>query len=350
VCVHQPQIAEAEHRVGIDEVIKWAGSAFPDRRVPEKFAAIMANTSVATRTYIRAPKDVFTDGTGPDQWPVTVALLAGLGVRAARAALEAAGTAPREIDALIVTSVTGYAMPGIDVDLVRELGLRPNVRRLPIAQIGCAGGLFALIRASEQIAARPASKVLVVAAEAFSSTTQPHMSRPDALIYKALGGDGAAAAVVTEADQGADGVPHVLLDGDGALDYLIPDTADYYRLSADSEGRLGFGSNSKAPGAIRLARPALSAWFNGRDAGFVVAHHGGPKVLEHTAEVLGADQWQLRHSWASLEAIGNCGSVSFHDVLARTLDETGPEAARGEGTALAIGPGVTINAARLHRP
>ncbi|ETA71137.1 hypothetical protein [Actinospica robiniae] len=349
VCVHRPVFVEAEHRVGIDEVVERSGLAYPGRAVPDKFADIMRNTGVDTRTFIRSAKEVYTDGTAPAHWASTVALLAGLGARAADAALRASGIEPQEIDALIVTSVTGYAMPGMDVDLIRELRLRPDVRRIPVAQIGCAGGLYGLIRASEQIAARPGSKVLVVASEAFSSTTQPHTRRADALIYKALGGDGAAAAVVTPADQAPDG-PHVLLDGVGALDYLIPDTTAYYRLTADDEGRLGFASTPAAPGAIHLARPALESWLGESSPGFLVAHHGGPAILENTAEVFGADQRQLRHSWASLQNHGNMGSVSFLDILQRTLGETGPDAMYGPGTAVTIGPGVTVCAARLTRP
>ena len=350
VCVHQPHLAPAEHRVDMDEVIDWASCAFTDHRMPEKFQAVMRNTTVRTRYYIRTAKEIFTQGTGPDQWPTTLSLLAGLAVRAAAAALEASNLAPAQIDALIVTSVTGYAMPGIDVALIRELGLRPTVRRIPVAQIGCVGGLYGLMRAREQIKAYPGSKVLVVASEAFSSTTSPHARRLDAMIYKALGGDGAASAVVTEPDQLPAGQPHVLMDQDDPLEYLIPGTSTHYQLTSDANGQLGFGSTPAAPGAILAARPALDEWLGQRELGFLVAHHGGPVVLDNTAKVLAADRWQLRHSWTSLEQLGNVGSVSFLDVLRRTLDEIGPDAARGEGTALAIGPGVTLCAARLTRP
>ncbi|MEU9163444.1 PhlD [Streptomyces sp. NPDC048424] len=334
----------------MDEVIELAGSAFEEGVVPAKVAHMMRATGVGTRAFIRPAPTLFTRGSGPAYWDETLELLADLARTAATAALDAAGLTAEQIDALIVTSVTGWSMPNLDVHLIRSLGLRPTVRRLPISTIGCAGGLYGLIRAREQLAAQPDARILVVAAEAFSAGFQPRNTTTPAMIYKALGGDGAAATVVTGT---ADVRPGPAVELHDPLELLVPDTEDNYRLTVDpTTGHLGFTSTAEAPYAILKADPHLGAWREQTipDPAFIVAHHGGPAILERTASVLGCDRRQLRHSWDSLRSRGNMTSVSVLDVLARTLDDPDGPRPGQEGLMLAIGPGVTVEAARLRRP
>ena len=70
--------------------------------------------------------------------------LARLGERACRAALRRARVGPEEIDVFVTASCTGYMIPSVDAVLAPRLGLRRDVRRLPILQHGCAGGAVAL--------------------------------------------------------------------------------------------------------------------------------------------------------------------------------------------------------------
>lgn len=349
VRVHRPVFRAPGHRASIDEVIELAGAAYESGAVPKAAERVMRATGVETRAFVRPAKDLFTAGSGPALWRETVDLMATLAHDAAASALATAALAPEEIDALVVTSVTGWVMPGIDARLIRSLGLRPTVRRVPVATIGCAGGLFGLIRAREQIAAEPGARVLVVAAEAFSISFQPDNVTMPAMIYKALGGDGTAAAVVTGVGDARPGPAVELSD---PLELLVPDTAEDYRLTVDEPtGHIGFTSTAEAPYAILKAAPHLSPWLERRPTppAFVVAHHGGPAILERTASVLDCDRETLRHSWDSLREQGNMSSVSVLDVLARTLDDPAGPRADEEGLMLAIGPGVTIEAARLRR-
>lgn len=344
--IHCPHIALPGREVSLDEVLKLAAEYHPAGELDEKTARVMRNTEVRTRHFIRPPEEVFAHGTEPSDWPDTVGALAELAAEAGAAALERARIAPEEIDALVVTSVTGYVMPGIDAMLVDALGLDRRVRRIPMAQIGCVGGLYGLIVARDLLEDAD-SRVLVVGAESFSTAVQPTADGFDAMIYKALAGDGAAAAVVTGRPP-EPGTDFVVLDD--PLQYLISGTRTELRLTADPAGRFGFGSTGAAPQAVTKAAGVLAGWLAGRDPGFVVAHHGGPAILANIEDVLGIDDAALRHSRESMRRTGNMISASFHDILRRTLIERGPAAARGEGTALALGPGMTLVAARLHRP
>src|SRR5262245_48045427 len=55
-----------------------------------------------------------------------------LGEQAVRSALHAARIAPQEVDAIVMVSSTGVAVPTIDARLVSRIGLRPDVKRIPL--------------------------------------------------------------------------------------------------------------------------------------------------------------------------------------------------------------------------
>ena len=77
-----------------------------------------------------------------DAW---IAAAVDLGEQAVRSALDAAGLGPRDVDQLVFVTVTGLATPSIDARLSNRLGLRPDVKRVPVFGLGC-GILTIVIR------------------------------------------------------------------------------------------------------------------------------------------------------------------------------------------------------------
>src|SRR3989454_4423209 len=63
-----------------------------------------------------------------------------LGAEAVRSALLAADLSPAQVDHLYFVTVTGIATPSIDARLVDRLGLRADVKRVPIFGLGCVAG------------------------------------------------------------------------------------------------------------------------------------------------------------------------------------------------------------------
>jgi predicted naringenin-chalcone synthase len=73
---------------------------------------------------------------------------------------------------ILTVSCTGFMIPSLDAYLAPEMGLRPNVRRLPITELGCAAGAAGLALAREHVLAHPQATVLLVAVELPTLTFQ----------------------------------------------------------------------------------------------------------------------------------------------------------------------------------
>src|ERR1022692_5221116 len=90
--------------------------------------------------------------------------------QALRSALQAAGLAAGDLDIPIVTSVTGVAVPSLDARLIPRLGLRPDVKRIPIFGLGCVAGATGLARLHDYLLGWPGHTAVLLAVELCSLT------------------------------------------------------------------------------------------------------------------------------------------------------------------------------------
>jgi alkylresorcinol/alkylpyrone synthase len=261
-----------------------------------------------------------------------------LGGRAIEEALARAGLAASQVDHFFFVTVTGIATPSVDARLAWRLGMPAHVRRTPIFGLGCVAGAAGLARAADALRAYPEEHAILLSVELCSLTLQREDLSVANVVSSGLFGDGAAAVVLAGGARERRG-PAVV----ATRSVLYPDTERVMGWDiVDSGFKVVLSAN--VPEVIRKhLRPDVDRFLadHGLDLSrirHVVAHTGGPKVLEAIGESLERDRAALERSWRSLSEVGNLSSASVLFVLGDLLDAG--EAQPGElGLLVAMGPG-----------
>lgn len=268
----------------------------------------------------------------------------GLAARVARLALDDAGIGPEVVDQLLIVTCTGFMAPGLDVTLVRDLGLRRDVGRTQVGFMGCHGAFVGLRQAAALTSVSPASTALVVALELCSLHFQ-YGWHPDRIVANALFADGAAAAVVRgpETRKGEGGLTleaHAswLADAsEDAMTWHIGDHGFTMTLSPTVPERIREGLRGQVEpwlGTHGLALDDVATW---------AVHPGGPRILTAVAQALDLTDGALAVSRSVLADHGNMSSPTILFILQRLRREHAPR----PWVALAFGPGLTTEAALL---
>ncbi|MFD4397224.1 3-oxoacyl-[acyl-carrier-protein] synthase III C-terminal domain-containing protein [Kitasatospora sp. NPDC058478] len=294
--------------------------------------------SPSTRRFSQPLDVVLSERPFEERNETAVADVLQMATKACRAALEATGTAPADVDCVITTSSTTDWLPGLDVHLIGELGLRPTVSRVPMSQLGCGGGAHALVKAVHYVRAHPGTRVLVVGGESLSSLHHHGDDRIEHFIYKLLWGDSSVATVVSDVPSG----PGLAVEE--TWEHVLPGSTARYRKRTDRQG-VHFDSEKSAPQSVNDTAPALREWLAGWPLDFVVPHAGGVSILDDLQRELKLTDAQLVHARQSLDEDGNLGGPSVLRVLERTYAT--PPADGEQGLLLGFGPGFTTAALRV---
>lgn len=281
-------------------------------------------------------------GQSNDAW-----LAAGLelGAQAVTGALDEAGLRPADVDLLVCASITGVAAPSLDARLAGRLGLRPDVKRLPVFGLGCVAGAAGLARVHDYLRGHPDHTAVLLTVELCSLTLQRRDDSRANLVAGALFGDGAA-ALVAHGGAGVRGCAGPDASGPRVVatrSHLYPDTE---RLLGWDIGAGGFRVviDSGVPGLVRdhfgrhlrafLAEHGLTT----DDIGTWVCHPGGPRILSAVTDTLGLPGDALDSARHSLATAGNMSSVSVLHILQSVRETRRPEPGTW-GLLLAMGPG-----------
>jgi len=260
-------------------------------------------------------------------------------------ALEDAGLVASDVDLMMMTTVTGIAVPSIEARLVPRLGLRPDVKRVPVFGLGCVAGAAGIARVHDYLQGHPDDVAVLLSVELCSLTVQRDDASMANIVASGLFADGAA-AVVMVGERRAQAM--------GLIGPVV--LASRSRMYADTERTMGWDIGASgfrivlSPGVADVITANLGTDVNGflEDNGLTradiarwVCHPGGPRVLEAMESVLELEQGELDVTWRSLAAVGNLSSASVLHVLSDTLAGRGvePPEPGSDGLLLAMGPG-----------
>src|SRR5882762_9299619 len=117
-----------------------------------------------------------------------------LAAEAARNALTQSGLAAGNIDALLISTCTGYLCPGLTTYVSEALGLRPDALLLDLVGQGCGAALPNLAAAAGLVDSAQCENVLSICVEICSAAFYLD-DDPGVLISACLFADGAGAAI-----------------------------------------------------------------------------------------------------------------------------------------------------------
>jgi predicted naringenin-chalcone synthase len=233
---------------------------------------------------------------------------------------------------LIVVSCTGFAAPGLDLELIDRLALSPRVERTSIGFMGCYAAINALRLARHVIRSEPDARVLAVSLELCTLHLQETSDLEQVLSFLIFA-DGAAAALVTGEPRGLALDRSTTVLARGAADQIT------WRIG-------GTGFDMKLAGGVSAAIAAclpaqLRDILSGAPAEAIehwAVHPGGRSILDAVARALALEPDKLAPSRDVLRRYGNMSSATVLFVLKEMLASQ----VRGPGCAIAFGPGLAI--------
>lgn len=242
-----------------------------------------------------------------------------LAARAAQSALADSAVAAGDIDAVIISTCTGYLCPGLTSYVVQALGLRADVQALDLVGQGCGAALPNWRMAEALLASGRCASVLSVCVEV-SSAAMYLDNDPGVLISACLFGDGAGAAVLCA--QPPAGKRTIAWRAAASL------TDPAQRGALRFEQRQGLLRN-----ILTREVPGLAAEYAARVLATVLAeqglrqsdisgwiwHAGGRDVLAALRDRLGLSETDQHHSAAVLREYGNLSSAFVYFVLQAAL-------------------------------
>jgi len=331
--------AVPEHLLDQAAVAEMAPRLFPGRGAElARLMPIYANAGIGRR-YSCLPLERYAE---PADWKTKNDLYLkhaeALLLQAAERCLARADLAASAVDCIVTVSTTGLATPSLGARLMQKLDFREDVERLPIFGLGCAGGVLGLGRAAAMARARPGIRVLCLVVELCALTFRLGDSSNANVVATALFGDGAAAVLLSNADDAPEAAPRLTAWGE----HTWRNSLDVMGWSVENDG-LGVIFSQDIPSLIQHRLPDAAEAFLARqglrfdDIDGYLCHPGGAKVVAALEDAFGLQRGGLALSRQVLRDYGNMSAASVLFVLEAAL----AQGLKGRQLMSALGPGFT---------
>lgn len=242
---------------------------------------------------------------------------------------------------LIVVSCTGMYAPGLDIELVQQLGLRHDIQRLSINFMGCYAAFNGIKAGDAFCKAGPEAVVLVVCVELCSIHFQKQAT-DDNMLANALFADGASALIMqTKPVSGINLVPAAFHN---ALSFTKEPQMAWRVGNTGFEMKLTSYVPEIIQGSIKKLTDEmlLKIKKNFTAIKHFAIHPGGKKILEAIENKLGISKEDNRHAYAVLNKYGNMSSPTILFVLHHLLSGLTPTNNGEDVLSFAFGPGLTL--------
>lgn len=344
------------HSIGIDESLVYAAQAFEATGEQERQLKLLYKMTGVQRRHtcvLNAPEGE------PDRQPFfpqpNGAMRQGPSIRArmekyendslplaleaSRKALNQSGIDPLSITHLVTISCSGFAAPGVDIGLIKGLGLPFTCQRTHVGFMGCHGALNGLRVARGFIESDPNARVLLCAVE-LCSLHYHYGWNPEQIVANALFADGSAAIVATA---GKGGEYEWAIRGTGSC--LVPESEDAMTWRIGNNGFI-MSLSSRVPELIGShLRPWMEGWLQQHkltldDVKSWAVHPGGPRILGSVVKALNLTKDAVDVSREILRDHGNMSSPTILFILNRLREANAPRPC----VALGFGPGLMAEA------
>lgn len=268
-----------------------------------------------------------------------------LAAEASSTALKESGLKPTQITHLITISCTGMYAPGLDIELVEELGLKTTTKRTSINFMGCYASFNGLKMADEILRADPSAQVLVVCVELCSIHLQQKKDEEN-LLANAIFGDGAAALTLStrpgrKALMIENFYSDLALSGKDEMGWYIGDNGFEMKLTSKVPDVIKDGIEELTNNLLENIELSLS------DIDFFAIHPGGKRILDVIEEKLNISKEQNSFARQTLRSHGNMSSPTVLFVIKSILDQINQQDDGKHLLSFAFGPGLTLESAVL---
>ena len=327
-------------KVPQQEVKKHARELFaPSFPAIDRMMSAFDNTEITTRNFCKPLEHYLTLNSFSELNAEYIRTSLIYSIKAIEECLEKAAIGKEEITDIIFVSSTGLATPSLDALIINAMRLNPNISRIPVFGLGCAGGVSGYAKANILAISNPQAIVLLVAVELCSLTFLRNDFSKSNFIGTTLFSDGVAACIIKGDDH--DTVPGPKFKYLGNRSKLYYDSLDVMGWEFLNEGfKVVFSQD--IPTIITKNIHADIIEFLSihklqlEDIKNFIFHPGGKKVLAAYAEALPVEGDFLKNTREVMNAYGNLSSATVLYVLNKFYEE-GFE--NGYGLMVSLGPG-----------